>query len=625
MTTHHIRTLPRLPSALVLLFGLALSSACGDATSVGAVDYVVAYDDPSDPDLRSIGSGESWIGRWLAPAGDVDGNGTVDLVAQGTTQLGLGGATSYSLLYLGPGGQILATTPLEILAYGPGLPWVWDGSILTEVGDLNGDGINEIAVHGRSAGGASHFEGLIVYFLNTSGEIASTGFVDFGLIDGFTAPSHNMIRSAAPAGDINGDGVPDLAVTTAPLIPEDLAGSRAWVAFMTSEGHVAEWHAINARIPNRLLLDVATAGVPQGITGIGDVDGDGVPDLAVGDSSLVPCTHVNPEAWWGRTGDIAVVLMNSDGSVKCVRRLFPMLQEDRPAGLFDTRIGDNLRDLGDLDGDGIHELLVQAYLGRDEYLKQGFWIVYLGLGGRAKRTERVNPDLFGGEAALSSWTQYIGSAALGDISGNGEAWFAVVNETSRYADAPEGALSGRLWLAKLADRSGQLPPMPSTDDLGECVEPEPDEYQLAPLSGAVNVSFAVTTGYTLTTLRFAFSYALRLGTFSRSDGLVECTAQQTEDGGYALFGVLGRQRDVDGSTCERFQYEPGKPEQFVVDFLFETPTARPFLPLTCKFLVRGESADIDADAFTLDYVEAHHNDTPIPGVVVSISDVAGVP
>ncbi len=625
MTTCHNRTLPRLPPALLLLLTLALASACGDATSVGTIDYVVVHDDPGASTSRSGGYTEAWIGPWIASVGDVDGNGITDLVAQGvSTNSGLGGTTGYELVYLGDGGQILATTPLEILVDEYRILREWDGNVLTAIGDLNGDGIKEIAIHGERFGGTSFHEGLIVYFLNASGEITSTGFVDFGLIDGFDAYSERIIvRNAAPAGDINGDGVPDLAVTTAPLISENKAGSRVWVAFMASDGHVTEWHAINARVPNRLLPDVATAGTPLGITGVGDVDGDGVPDLAIGDSSMIPCFLATPHQWSPRSGDVTIVLMNRDGSVKCVRRLFPGLQEDRPAGLFGTRIGNNLRDLGDLDGDGIHELLVHAYLGYEEYARQGFWIVYLGVGGSAKHTERVDADAFGGEEVFSSWGPDIGSAALGDISGNGEVWFGIVNSISRFADTPEGALRGRLWLAKLADRRGQFPPASNTDALGECSVPEPDEYELSPPRGAADVSFSVASAHPLTALQFAFSYRPDLGTFNESDGSIECIEMQSTSVIDVSFGVNGRPADIDGSTCKRFQYAADKPERFVVDVGFNTPTGGTFQPATCRFLVRGES--VDADAFILDYVEAYHDQIPIPHVVVSISDVVDVP
>ncbi|MBK9369175.1 MAG: FG-GAP repeat protein [Deltaproteobacteria bacterium] len=89
-----------------------------------------------------------------------------------------------------------------------------------------------------------------------------------------------MARAFVAAGDIEGDGLPDLLV----LAPEGnlLAGSGAGVVCLfTSSGALAS--GVSSLTTDD--ADVVFAGVEDGITSIGDagdVDGDGLTDLLFG-------------------------------------------------------------------------------------------------------------------------------------------------------------------------------------------------------------------------------------------------------------------------------------------------------------------------------------------------------
>ena len=87
------------------------------------------------------------------------------------------------------------------------------------------------------------------------------------------------------------------------------------------------------------------------IANIGDLDGDGITDLAVGAAGIVRGGNV--------TGDLYILFMNPDGTVRDTAEInseTPNAPQLGPGDVF----GEEVASLGDLDGDGITELAVGA-------------------------------------------------------------------------------------------------------------------------------------------------------------------------------------------------------------------------------------------------------------------------
>ncbi|MEG4577420.1 DUF4347 domain-containing protein, partial [Microcoleus sp. N3A4] len=122
------------------------------------------------------------------------------------------------------------------------------------IGDINGDGKPDLAVANRSSGTAS-------ILLNTTATGATTPTFATK-VDFTTGPGPYSVS----IGDINGDGKPDLATAN---------------RFGTSASILLNTTATNATTPTFATNFDFTAGAQPRSVSIGDINGDGKPDLAV--------------------------------------------------------------------------------------------------------------------------------------------------------------------------------------------------------------------------------------------------------------------------------------------------------------------------------------------------------
>jgi hypothetical protein len=224
------------------------------------------------------------FGQALAAAGDVDGNGRPDVAISAPY---LGGRDGGAFVVTGPfarGASIdLRTAPAGSYRIA-GAGGQVQGWALAAAGDQDGDGLGDLLV-GELAGGdalaSSHGpSAAFVVRGRTGGDVAlgDLGTSGTTLLDAVAGDRAG--QSVALAGDLTGDGLPDLVIG-APLA--DPGGrSRAGSAFLVPGGQPAGTLDLR-RIPGVRRLDgvsaLDTAG--DGVAGVGDIDGDRAPDIAV--------------------------------------------------------------------------------------------------------------------------------------------------------------------------------------------------------------------------------------------------------------------------------------------------------------------------------------------------------
>jgi FG-GAP repeat protein/VCBS repeat protein len=193
------------------------------------------------------------------------------------------------------------------------------GWVSAPLPDLDGDGAEELVVgapfHASGGAGAGR---IYVYSGRGGGELFHA---DGG------APGENLGHSVRAAGDLDGDGIGDV-----------LAGGRGSGA---TPGAARIYSGASGTLLRTLQVGAATDGFGYAVDGLGDVDGDGVPDLAVG----APF-----EDTAGADAGRVRVLSGADGSTL---RTF---DGESAMDNFGTAVGA----LADVNGDGVAELIVGA-------------------------------------------------------------------------------------------------------------------------------------------------------------------------------------------------------------------------------------------------------------------------
>ena len=209
----------------------------------------------------SIWEGELGIG--VCPGGDFDGDGYNDLLI-GAYKKDMPAFDS-GAAWLHLGGPGLDGAPE--FTFG-GENWGdWFGSSMDWVGDLNADGYNDLAI------GASRYpslgdRGRVYVFFGGPALDATPDLVITGEALG------DYCRSIAGVGDVNSDGFADLMVGA---YGNDEAGTDAGKAYIFFGGPSLD------AVPD-IEMTGEMAGDCYGLStaGLGDVNGDGVPDFAVG-------------------------------------------------------------------------------------------------------------------------------------------------------------------------------------------------------------------------------------------------------------------------------------------------------------------------------------------------------
>ncbi len=215
---------------------------------------------------------------------------------------------------------------------------------MTNIGDLNGDGTIDLAVGSIDFHTAGD---VYILFMNPDGTVQSWNVIGNGAGDSPDDLRASFGASVANLGDLDHDGVTDLLVG-APQWTPDLALSRsgaAYVLFMNPDGTYHRFTRI-AQGAGMPVSDDDRFG--QSVANLGDLDGDGVTDIAVG--------AIRDDDGGNNNGSVYIVLLNSDGTAKA----YSQITHGIGGGPATFYFGRSIAVIEDGDGNGMPELLVSG-------------------------------------------------------------------------------------------------------------------------------------------------------------------------------------------------------------------------------------------------------------------------
>ncbi len=258
-----------------------------------------------------------------------------------------------------------------------------------------------------------------------SGEVASELKIS-NLSGGLTGPLQNgdyFGCAVALLGDVDGDGIDDLAVGASG--DDTVAPDRGavYVLFLNNDGTVK----------GEVKIASFSGGFGEGLTSydrfgysvaaLGDHDGDGTPDLAVGaflddDGGLYS---------YSDRGAVWLLFLNADGTVKIKQKISQW--SGGLVGPLDDgdMFGCSVTALGDMDEDDIGELAVGARGDDDGGWDRGaVWILFMDVGGTVKREQKISLAAGGFMGPLAQTDDFGNSlSAIGDLNGDGVCDLAV--------------------------------------------------------------------------------------------------------------------------------------------------------------------------------------------------------
>ncbi len=336
----------------------------GSFTTDGEVDGHVFFS------MASEGIGDSpeandWFGRSVAVLGDLDGDGQTEVAIGASRDSVPGCAECGTVTIASLGSDGLPTKSVLIAKDTNGFPETgldtgyYFGTSVAAIGDVDGDGVVDLAVGvpADDFGPGTELGAVWVILLKEDGTVKGATKIgyDSEVFDETTTlqEGDQFGIAVAAAGDRNGDEIPDLLVGAQ---RDDDGGFRRgafYILFLDATGDVSSYEKFSAATGfDPGLTEEANLG--GGIASIGDLDGDGVAEIAVA------ATEGDGPDTTGAPGVVYILFMSEANDVKS------WVEITSQTGGLDTTLaagglfGFGMSAPGDLNHDGVPDLIVPA-------------------------------------------------------------------------------------------------------------------------------------------------------------------------------------------------------------------------------------------------------------------------
>jgi hypothetical protein len=358
-----------------------------------------------EADASFVGEHEGdFLGYYTATVGDVNGDGYDDFIITSTHNDQAAPDAGKAYLILGRAeadwGRDFPISQADATFLGTA---AYDrlGRSAVGVGDVNGDGYGDFLIASIASSSAGILNaGESYLFLGRPGGAEDLWGHDFPVAQADATfvgegEGDEAGRRVAWAGDVNGDGYDDFLIGSA---RNDHGGTDAGIGYLILGRKAADWGRqfslanADASFVGEALHDQAG----RRLSGAGDVNNDGYDDFIIGAphnsrggfaSGSAYVIFGRPEADWGSQ--------------------YPLREADIIyVGKPDIGVaGYDSGWLGDFNGDGIDDIFIAAYGGRNDAMTAGE--VYLILGGTEPLVKGYRSDV--DESGLAVWRRFTGA------------------------------------------------------------------------------------------------------------------------------------------------------------------------------------------------------------------------
>jgi Ca2+-binding RTX toxin-like protein len=332
-------------------------------------------------------------GYSVSGAGDINGDGFDDIIIGANLADPTGTFSGQSYLIFGRASGFSSSLDLFALNGSNGFkingiaPGDRSGTSVSQAGDVNSDGIDDLIIGARSASpnGTSSGQSYVVFGrkngFSSDFELATLNGSNGFIING-EAEGDNSGVSVSDAGDINGDGIDDLIVGAstgpigpAPFNPNNSSSGKSYVIFGKRGGFSSSIELSTLNGSNGFKINGTSPDDRSGyaVSSAGDINGDGLDDLLIGSYFASP----NGISYAGQS----YVVFGSRNGFDADLDLSALKGSNgfKINGIAEFDVsGSALSSAGDVNGDGLDDLLIGAPYASPNGFKSGQSYVVFG-------------------------------------------------------------------------------------------------------------------------------------------------------------------------------------------------------------------------------------------------------